>query len=565
MTDTVVEGTALQSWRPATNGPATAIAFAPSPSADGVAPALAPTSVPTAFNIGWLLADLRTWATEHAQSEASDGRPAPATPRDDPPSRLGMAPAPQVKVAQIRAKITLLEPDVANAGVAPSSLEAVYDTLDTTAGAVTDGSLSALAVDGLLASISDALTAASIRIGRALDLGFDLANTCRMRPETGPDAAENAFLDLFGPRVVRVQEALADLATSLPQHAARGVSLSLAEWQFWAGRLTLNKAPVSWPDPAVTDALRRQGEVWRSVLAGEKLGQDTLSADDYFSAMRELVKGQFLKRPWIWTAVAVSVALVVVGAILVSANTATATRIVGGVVPLLGVVGISTATLKSFAGNIARELERQVWGAELDFAVAEALTVPPGEWRVKLRKLDTPPPRGIDPHITTNARIVRKVSEASRVGQAWPPLAVRAWRVRKYMDTGFAFKPLVGPGIERRAAGQLITHSVMAGFRATHVAAGAPGRLWTSHARAATGDGRADDCFLVWTFTENRHRWVPRQPRVRLLYLDEVGRGDEAVDEANRPRVLRVTRRASRVRLPLGRCRHERGAAHSVE
>ena len=550
MTDVVVQGKAPQSWRPATGGTTTAVAVAASSPADGVAPALAPTSVPAAFNVGWLLADLRVWAMEHARSDANDPRPAPATPRDDPPSRLETAPSPEVKVAQIRAKITLLEPDVANAGVAASSLEAVYEALDTTAGAVTKGNLNAHTVDDLFASIADALTAASIRMGRALDLGSDLADTCRMRPETDASAAENAFLDLFGPRVVRVQEALADLATSLPPHAARAVSLSLAEWQFWAGRLTLNKSPVSWPDPAVTDALRRQGEVWRSVLAGEKLGQDMLSADDYFGAMRELVKGQFLKRPWIWIAVAASVALVIVGAILVSANTATATKIVGVVVPLLGVVGISTATLKSFAGNIARELERQVWGAELDFAVAEAVTVPPGEWRVKLRKIDTPPPRGIDPHITTNARIVRKVSEASRVGQAWPPLAVRAWRVRKYIDTGFAFTPLVGPGIERRAAGQLITNPVMAGFHAKHVAAGAPGRLWTSHPRPAAGDGRSDDCFLVWTFTENRHRWVPRQPRVRLVYLDEVERGDEALDEANRPRVFRATRLGSRVRMP---------------
>ena len=369
-----------------------------------------------------------------------------------------MAPSPQVKVAQIRAKITLLGTDVANEGVPASSLKMVCDTLDATAGAVQGDTLTAEAVDGLFTSISDVLTVASIRMGRALDLGFDLANTCRMRQEENPGAAESAFLDLFGPRVVQVQEALADLATSLPEHAARGVSLSLAEWQFWAGRLTLNKEPVLWPDPAATDALRRQGEVWRSVLAGEKLGQDMLSSDDYFSAMRELVKGQFLKRPWIWIAVVTSVALLIVGAILVLGNTAAATKVVGGVVPLLGVVGISAATVKSFAGNIARELERHVWGAELDFAIAEALTVPPGEWRVKLRKIDTPPPRGIDPHIATNARIVRKVSEASRVGQAWPPTAIRAWRVRRYMDTGFSVKPLDGASINRRTATQLIKH-----------------------------------------------------------------------------------------------------------
>lgn len=543
-----MQGTVPAAWKSGTPAAASATAAATQSPAPAVAPSLAPTSVPTAFNVGWLLANLRTWAQDHARSAATDEHPAPHRASDDPPSRLAMAPSPQVKVAQITAKITLLAPDVESGGVPASSLGPVYDRLHTTAAALDANRLTEQAVDGLFASISDALTAASIRMGRALDLGFDLANTCTMRQETDPDAAEAAFLDLFGPRVVKVQESLADLATSLPQHAARGVALSLAEWQFWAGRLTLSKDPVAWPDAAVTDALSRQGEVWRAVLAGEKLGQDMLSADDYFSAMRELVKGQFLKRPWVWLAVVASVALVIVGAIFVLSNTTAAAKVVGGVVPLLGAVGISAATLKSFAGTIAKELERQVWGAELDFAVAEALTVPPGEWRVKLRKIDTPPPRGIDPHITTNARIVRKVSEATRVRQGWPPTAVKAWRVRKYLDPMFRFRPISGRSIERRAAAQLITHPVMAGFHATHVAAGAPGRVWTSHQRPAAGDRRADECFLVWTFSENRRRWIPGQPRVRLVYLDEVGR-DEAESEASRPRVVRLAHSTASRRL----------------
>lgn len=559
MSDAVVQGTAQEAWRAGAGVTATAAPPAAAASSVGAAPLLTPTSVPTAFNVGWLLAELRAWAHDNPPTMAADKPPAqtstsgaqikPLTAGDDPPSRLDMAPSAQVKIAQITARITLISPDVESAGVPAASLRAVDAALTEAAGAVTENRLGDIDVDDLYSVISNALTAASIRVGRALDLGFDLANTCRMRRETLPDAAESAFLDLFGPRVVKVQEALADLATSLPEHAARGVALSLAEWQFWAGRLTLNKAPVSWPDAAVTDALRRQGEVWRAVLAGEKLGQDMLSADDYFGAMRELVKGQFLKRPWAWISLIASVALVIVGAIFVLANTTAATKVVGGVVPLLGAVGISAATLKGFAGNIAKELERQVWGAELDYAIAEALTVPPGEWRVKLRKIDTPPPRGIDPHITTNARIVRKVSEASRVEPGWPPAVIKAWLVRKYMDPMFTFKPITGPSIERKAATKLITHPVMAGFHASHVAAGAPGRLWTSHTRSVAEEGRPDECFLVWTFRENRHQWIPRQPRVRLVYLDEVGE-DEAASEANRPRVVRLARSAaSRRRL----------------
>lgn len=77
--------------------------------------------------------------------------------------------------------------------------------LGATAGALKGDGFSEQAVDDLYTSIPDALTAASIRMGRALDLGFDLANTCRMRRETGPHAAEEAFLDLFGPQQPRVR------------------------------------------------------------------------------------------------------------------------------------------------------------------------------------------------------------------------------------------------------------------------------------------------------------------------------------------------------------------------
>lgn len=366
---------------------------------------MAPTSVPTAFNIGWLVAELRAWAADRA-SPSSGNQPAPVAASDDPPSRLETAPSAQVRLAQVRAKITLLGPEVANQAVPEPRLKPVFDALDTTAADLAAGTLGTTAVDALLTSISDVLTAASIRMGYALDLGFDLANMCRTRRQTGARDSGSVLLDPFGTRVVKVQQALADLASSLPAHAARGVSLSLAEWQSWAGRPTLDKAPVSLPDPNVTDALERQGDVWRSVLAGEKLGQDMLSADDYFGAMGELVKGQVLKRPVVWIAVLASVALVIVGAIFVLSNTAAATKVVGGVIPLLGVAGISVATVKSFAGNIARELERQVWGAELDYAIAGALTVAPGNWGVTRRKVDTPPPRGVDPHTASSARVV---------------------------------------------------------------------------------------------------------------------------------------------------------------
>lgn len=532
-----------------TSNAVTAVASASALSAEATAPPLQPFAVPTAFDIGWLLADLRAGP---ATAERRNGV-------GDPPSQLMAATPPDVEVDRISAKIGLLSPQTENLGVDKENIVLINNGLKTSHGDARNGALSPHAVDGLFATISATFTAASTRMGEALGLGFDLANTCRLPWEdvstknekdskqtdkaanqskngTMAKEAEKAFLQLFGARVVKVQAALADLASSLPQHAARAVALSLAQWMYWAGKPELNKHAVAWPDPAVAAALGRQGEVWRAVLAGEKRGQDMLSADDYFSVMGQLVKSQFRKRPWFWIGSFALVLIFGIGIALVSTQP-TGPKIFGGVVALLSAAGISTASFKTLAGNLARDLESQVWGAELDFAIADAVTVPPGEWRVNLRKIDTPPPRGFDPHITTTARVVRKVSEASDSAESWRQ-RVTAWRLRKYLDKRFHFTPRDGDPIKRRHTLRLIRHQALHGFKLKHVTPGAPGRLSSVHSADANGNGQAQQHCLVWTFRESHTRWLPRQPRVRLTHIDEFKDEASARQKADQPRVI---------------------------
>ena len=242
-----------------TSNAVTAVASAPALSAEATAPPLQPFAVPTAFDIGWLLADLRA-------------RPVPAARRNvagGAPSALMAATPPDVEVFRISAKIGLLSPQIENAGVAKDNLVSISNRLKTSLDDAGHGALNAQTVDGLFATISATFTAASTRMGEALGLGFDLANTCRLpraavtnendkdsnqnekdsnQNENGRKAqeAERAFLGLFGARVVKVQAALADLASSLPEHAARAVALSLAQWMYWAGKPELNlETPIS--------------------------------------------------------------------------------------------------------------------------------------------------------------------------------------------------------------------------------------------------------------------------------------------------------------------------------
>ena len=251
--------------------------------------------------------------------------------------------------------------------------------------------------------------------------------------------------------------------------------------------------------------------------------------------MAQLAKRQFLKRPWLWIG---SITLVVVfgGGIALVSTQAIVIKIFAGVVAVLGAAGISTASLKTLTGSIARDLESQLWGAELDFAIANAVTVPPGEWRVNLRKIDTPPPRGFDPHIMTTARVVRKVSEASDSAEDWKQ-RVTAWRLRKYLDKQFHFASLGGDTIKRRHALRLIRHPALHGFKLKHVTPGAPGRLSSVHSADANGNGQAQQHCLVWTFRESHTRWLPRQPHVRLTHVDEYEDEPSAREKAEQPRL----------------------------
>ena len=109
---------------------------------------------------------------------------------------------------------------------------------------------------------------------------------------------------------------MADLKTALPAHSSYTVSWTLQQWEGWVAKAE---------DTDLVGArslLRRQGQQWRAVLSGERLGEDFLSTIDLIDAAKGLssrigrVVGAFVNR-YRWTI------LVVVAAIL---------AIVGGVV-----------------------------------------------------------------------------------------------------------------------------------------------------------------------------------------------------------------------------------------
>jgi hypothetical protein len=261
------------------------------------------------------------------------------------------------------------------------ALRACYEGSDSTAQQGRD------AVYQLHLKVLQTLVATDYRLGTAYGLGRSLTDSCVRA--TSVDTLKSAF---GHGRLDNLRAWLNDLVTALPDHSGKAVLQSLTSWEAWIANL-----PASGPPDTVSATeinqirrtLRRQGELWRAVLTGEKAGRDLLTEDDYLTAGRALlargtgIAWDLLKRIWLWPLAAV--AAVVLTTVLVSP---------GGVAQLVTIVsaiaaafGLTWKTVGGTLGNAAEKLERPLWGAELDAAVARAVTYLPAVG---------PPPPDID-------------------------------------------------------------------------------------------------------------------------------------------------------------------------
>jgi hypothetical protein len=221
-----------------------------------------------------------------------------------------------------------------------------------------------------LVELRAALTAADFRYGKAFTCGTRLARMTQTTEDLDT-LGEN-----FSPESVSdLQESIADLTSELPDHAGQAVSLSLTYWLQY--RLT---APQHWPEP-MTAMVVRQGRLWRAVLSGEKDAQDMLAPDDYvaaglrlFDKTRRLV-GKGIARSWHWSVPLLAVMLaLVVGVVVLVANDEDAAAVIAALVALAGSVGVTWKSISASLRRAGELLGRQVWGAELDAAIAIAIT-----------------------------------------------------------------------------------------------------------------------------------------------------------------------------------------------
>jgi hypothetical protein len=172
--------------------------------------------------------------------------------------------------------------------------------------------------------------------------------------------------------------ALDMLSSLLPSHAARGVANSMVAWQ-------------ASDDPDKSQLAEAQVVLWRSVIVGEKRGTELLEPDDYVEAAKQLEHRyvlRTLKSPWFWVFAAVAVLLFAAGiVVLTQANGKTGTAL-AGVSGILAALGLSWKGIGGTIGKVVGKLEAPLWGAELDTAITDVITLAkPAGQRSQSRKL----------------------------------------------------------------------------------------------------------------------------------------------------------------------------------
>jgi hypothetical protein len=259
------------------------------------------------------------------------------------------------------------------------------------------------------------LTAANSGYGKAYGLGRALADTSCPRQTPGQLASSFEIH-----RIGQINVWLDELASLLPEHAARAVAQSLIWWQravaaaATGSKLSTSLMPVSYLDEQVgygprwkqaaaaltrgryrtrnsqvdpppleslVAAVVRQGALWRGILDGDKLCTDLLTPQDYLRAGDRLAHynadlvGRVLRTmPWL---LILPVSFLAVFVVLLLIPGSAVARTATGVAAFAGTLSGTWKAIRARVVPIAMQLEKPLWGSELDTAIAEAVTIPP--------------------------------------------------------------------------------------------------------------------------------------------------------------------------------------------
>jgi hypothetical protein len=327
-------------------------------------------NVPTAFALGWQMAEL--------YRPHSRRRSKPAA-QDDLPGLGALEDAHRIKILvdQVQAGLARLHDAISKTGLPSPDLAKARPQIEG-AEEQRKHAVWALHMDTLAL-----LTATDFRLGKAYGLGRALADTCRK-----PTNAAEACAQLDRHRLSNLLSWLDDLSSALPQHAAHSVAASLERWRDCALQWHDRTLPMS--DDELLRRLRRQGELWRALLSGEKHPVEMLEVDNWLDVARDFMRrasrigrGLALRMPLLTFMI---VALFGVGVWLMLHQHDEPAAIVAGATSVIGSLGLTWKGIGGALGQLLEKLEQPLFGAATDKAIADAITLLPGYSKHDKRK-----------------------------------------------------------------------------------------------------------------------------------------------------------------------------------
>jgi hypothetical protein len=311
-------------------------------------------AVLAALSLGWEMSDLYA---------APASGPAPEAPPELLPGVEELSPRERSRVSLAKAE-ALMERALGGAteGISGAGLRELGDQ---------DLSAWRRGVFGLHLELVRALEARDAVLSGAYDLGRSLADVSREPRDL------SALMSRLEPeQLLAIEARLADLRSRLPTHAAAAVAATLDQWKAWTA-----DARAREDMQAVRGALARQRSLWRSLLTGEKEARQMLDPDTVVAAsvrhatrLGTLIRGVTGAYLPALAALALSVALLLWTIITQS-----------GIAAVIGALGVLAATMIGIRKSLdlttqgtIDELRGELWSAELDAAVAQAiLRLPP--------------------------------------------------------------------------------------------------------------------------------------------------------------------------------------------
>jgi hypothetical protein len=215
----------------------------------------------------------------------------------------------------------------------------------------------------------------------AFGLGRLLADTALLPTSGEPELLAERFERY---RMANILAWLDDLDARLPSRSASAVRASLRQWERWVGsrRDADGRIDPAEVDEGVIRALRRQGSLWRRLLAGQQAADQLLDGRAYVGAAASLLaNGRRLAFYYMWKwSWAILIALGAVGGAIWAALTyapAGTDRVIAVLISAAGFLGLSWAGVRATLGRAVRQAEHAMWEAEVVAAIGKAATIGP--------------------------------------------------------------------------------------------------------------------------------------------------------------------------------------------